>query len=303
VKTTLLCGAVAFALMACPAHSQSGFLYHDGTFNIGIGTIAFGINNSGDIVGALGNPYQYGFLYSKGVYTTISVPGSTQTWATGINDQGQIVGSYNTGHGFNGFLYSNGIYTKISVPSAPDDTYVYGINNSRQIVGTYNTGSTGMFGFIYDKGTFTTLSDPLAAPAVPQTAASGINNSGQVVGGFRSADGTADYGFLYSNGTYTTLSAPGASYTFAPGINDRHQIVGSAGNSSFLYSDGNYTAFSYPGLGTQALGINNSEHIVGAIGVSFSSGVPEPATWAMMLIGFVGLTVAFRARGRPLTIS
>jgi hypothetical protein len=45
-----------------------------------------------------------GFLYSDGTYTTLSVPGSTQTAAYGINNKGQIVGGYETATGEYGFL-------------------------------------------------------------------------------------------------------------------------------------------------------------------------------------------------------
>ena len=49
------------------------------------------------------------------VYTTLSAPGSFGTWAYGINDQGDIVGSYNTGQarGQYGFVLSNGVFTTI----------------------------------------------------------------------------------------------------------------------------------------------------------------------------------------------
>jgi hypothetical protein len=35
---------------------------------------------------------QFGFLYSRGSYTTIAPPGSTSTTALGINASGQVVG-------------------------------------------------------------------------------------------------------------------------------------------------------------------------------------------------------------------
>ena len=38
----------------------------------------------------------FGFIYSGGSYTTINVPGSEYTEAYGINDEGQIVGLYET---------------------------------------------------------------------------------------------------------------------------------------------------------------------------------------------------------------
>jgi hypothetical protein len=68
-------------------------------------TVASSINNKGQIVGVYVNDVSgYGFLYVKGTYTTISVPGSNQTQAMGINYKGQIVGQSDRG----GFLYSGG---------------------------------------------------------------------------------------------------------------------------------------------------------------------------------------------------
>jgi len=66
-----------------------------------------------------------GFLYSNGVYTTISDPDDpNNTWAYGINDLGQIVGVIDQ----SGFLYTDGTYTTI-------DGTAYGINDAGQIVG------------------------------------------------------------------------------------------------------------------------------------------------------------------------
>jgi hypothetical protein len=46
----------------------------------------------GSYSGATGGPH--GFLYSGGSFTPIDVPGSTDTFANGINASGQIVGRY-----------------------------------------------------------------------------------------------------------------------------------------------------------------------------------------------------------------
>jgi hypothetical protein len=46
----------------------------------------------------------HGFVLDQGNYTTLDVPGSTFTWANGINDSGQIVGSYEDAGGTHGFL-------------------------------------------------------------------------------------------------------------------------------------------------------------------------------------------------------
>ena len=71
--------------------------------------------------------------------------------------------------------------------------------------------------------------------------ASGINNSGQVVGYSYLADGSTQHAFLYSNGTMVDLntripSNPGLPIATAIGINDCGIIVGSdaLGNSFLL---------------------------------------------------------------------
>jgi uncharacterized membrane protein len=61
------------------------------------------VNNLGQIVGVYGDGItNHGFLLSNGVFTTLDYPGATDTVALGINDKGQIVGTYD---GFSyGFL-------------------------------------------------------------------------------------------------------------------------------------------------------------------------------------------------------
>jgi probable HAF family extracellular repeat protein len=68
------------------------------------GTVALGMNDTGQIVGHFNNG-AHGFLYSNGTYTTLDDPlGTHGTIAAGINASGQIVGQYadasNHVHGF-----------------------------------------------------------------------------------------------------------------------------------------------------------------------------------------------------------
>jgi probable HAF family extracellular repeat protein len=73
------------------------FLYSNGKL-IDLGTlpgdttsVAFGINNLGQVVGGSGN---HAFLYTNGTMTDLGLlPGSSSTWASAINDKGQIVGT------------------------------------------------------------------------------------------------------------------------------------------------------------------------------------------------------------------
>ena|SRR5215813_13199057 len=129
----------------------------DPAANSGVGTVATGINNAGQIVGYYVNAsgvYQ-GFLYSGGTYTALSDPlGTNGTYALGINDSGQIVGYYfDSNHVQHGFLYSGGgTYTDLAGPA-------YGINDLGQIVG-YQTVGFSPFARCYSTA---------AAPTPPST--------------------------------------------------------------------------------------------------------------------------------------
>jgi probable HAF family extracellular repeat protein len=79
-----------------------------------------------------------GFLYSNGTYTTLRDPlavGPT-TSAYGINDAGQVVGTYFDATSGHGFIYSNGTYATFDFPGA-FDTVLNGINDAGQIAGDW----------------------------------------------------------------------------------------------------------------------------------------------------------------------
>src|SRR5262249_6316812 len=127
-------------------------------------------------------------------FTAIDFPGAVCTMATGINNQGQIIGIYANpggacglfaGNSVHGFLLSSSGFSTIDFPGA-SSTYLYGINDSPQIVGSRNPSRGG--GFVYDHGTFTPLNLPVN-PSDSETkqysdywatvGPMGINNNGQ----------------------------------------------------------------------------------------------------------------------------
>jgi probable HAF family extracellular repeat protein len=113
-------------------------------------TVAFGINNSGSIVGyyrdAIG--HTHGFLYEGGTFSSIDFPGASETYAVGINNSGDLVGWYAlTIHGpGRGFLYSGGSFITLDAPGA-SQTIANGINDSGNIAGYYYD-ATGPHGFL-----------------------------------------------------------------------------------------------------------------------------------------------------------
>jgi probable HAF family extracellular repeat protein len=169
-----------------------------------------GINVAGHIVGWY-NGAPDGFLYINGLYATVDHPLTpSDTSVGGINDNGQIIGSYDKNGVWHGYLLKDGTYTTIDHPSATQ-TILMGINNNGQIVGQY-ADSTGSFGrgFLCDPsgGTFTTINFPTAR----HSSANGINNNGQIVGHYYDSSGpfVTTHGFLYdpNSGTYTSLDVP-----------------------------------------------------------------------------------------------
>src|SRR5262249_22268165 len=77
-------------------------------------------------------------------FTTIDVPGASFTEAHGINDAGQIVGSFTDGD--HGFLKDAATFTTIDAPGAIL-TGALGINDAGQIVGLFDD-ATGRHGFV-----------------------------------------------------------------------------------------------------------------------------------------------------------
>jgi uncharacterized membrane protein len=141
-----------------------------------------GINNLNQVVGTYdggGVGGTHGFLYVNGAVSQIDVPGALATGATGINDRGQIVGSFIDSSGLrNGFLDTDGAFTTIAVPGA-SSTEVLGINDRGDVVGFY-VANSGTHGFLERDSLFTTLD----VPGAFNTELHGINDSGQIVGTF-----------------------------------------------------------------------------------------------------------------------
>jgi probable HAF family extracellular repeat protein len=216
--------------------------------------------------------------YVSYAFTTLDDPnGIFGTEAYGINDAGQIVGTY---YGFNasshGFVLSNGVYTTVDVPGF-SGTEVTAINNTGAIVGQcWHTGGSA-YGFIYSGGSYTILSDPDLNNA-GYTNVTGINDAGQVVGDWKDGN-TNSHGFLYSNGTYTALNGPSNASAMHPGgINNAGEISGyyvdltfgpQEGSHGFLDNGGNYVTLNEPleyvppPFNTFAHGINNAGQIGG----------------------------------------
>lgn len=136
--------------------------------------------------------------------------GGESSFATAINDHGDVVGSSQTADGtYHGFLWRNGEMTDLGAVNP------YDINNKGQIVGTVETQS-GMQAVRWSQGTITDLGT-LGGTSDWPTA---INDRGQVVGMGTTASGRPAP-FLWSKGHMRKLNLDSAS-----DINNRGQIAG-----------------------------------------------------------------------------
>jgi len=107
-----------------------------------------------------------------------------------------------------------------------------------------------------------------------ETVATGINNSGQIVGSYLGGDPYNEHAFLKDSAGYQTIDFPGASGSVARGINDSGQIVGNFGAHGFLKDSKGYQVIDYPGAHfTSPVGINDSGQIVGNVEFLSSDGV------------------------------
>jgi probable HAF family extracellular repeat protein len=191
------------------------------------------------------------------------VPGSSDTRVGGINNAGQIAGSYFDASGLYGFLLSGGRNTAFAPPGAID-TFGNAINSAGQIVGTYQTVFGGpTAGFLLSGGSY----NRLVVPGSTETYGLGINDSGQIVGIYQNG-GPHDpsHGFLLSGGNYTTINGPPGSVlsSGAYAINNAGQILVESSLGSFLLSGGAYTPISVPRIsGLSPTGINDADKIVG----------------------------------------
>jgi hypothetical protein len=126
----------------------------------GVSTTAAAINNHGDIAG-----FRTGmrgttkaFLRSpNGHLTVLQYPGSSSTMAFGVNDSGEVVGTYTKGSGNNaksfGFTWSrhNG-WRSISDPMGKGTTLVNGVNDLGDLVGFYTDAKGNTDGFLWAAG-------------------------------------------------------------------------------------------------------------------------------------------------------
>lgn len=228
-----------------------------------IPTVAHTARTTQSIVDPSGNA-QYQF-------TTIDVPGTSDTEGYGINNSGLVSGFYvvnGTGHGF---LWRDGTFTTVDQGSG-SNTLLGDVNEPGMVAGNYGPFNT-QDAVIYSigAGTFTTLPN---VSNLPINLGNGINPQGDAVGSAAMGSVAAPFnsvGWIWDGGKYSFFTVPGAAGlgTEAVGINAPGSVSGyfQDANGSFhgfLKQGSKFTTIDVPSAtDTFGLGLNNSSEQVG----------------------------------------
>lgn len=264
---------VGFLLVFTAVAAASPIYTVSGVGGLGGPASGYAINSVGAVAGWAQDPagYQQAFVSTPGGFQTLS-PGSTDSYAYGINNSGTVVGttylngaahgtvwsgagsidlganSYamainNSGEvaGGNGaaFTVVNGQLHSLATPQGIGWSAAYGINDGGTVVGDGQLANGAFRGIVWNPDGSMLLLGTLGGTG---SQATGINNGGEVVG-FASVASGYQHAFSMLDAMMIDLGTLGGGSSYAYGVNDGGEIVGysylaNGGQSAFLYDNG-----------------------------------------------------------------
>ena len=153
------------------------------------------------------------------VLATFDYPGALETSPGGINESGEVVGSFVNELGYSqGFIrFADGTFSDPIVYPGAQSTYLSDINNTGIMCGSYTLGDGIFHGFFLSGSTFTNFD-----LHTRNTYIRGVNDAGNFCGT------TIDQGFVSIDGIVTMFAIPKQAIVEAYGINNLNQAVGGA---------------------------------------------------------------------------
>jgi probable HAF family extracellular repeat protein len=194
------------------------------------------------------------------------LPATYDSFATGINRAGEVVGYWMDSHGINsGAMLWNG-----AVGTGLPFNLAFGINSAGHVVGDVCMSEEEFCEPVFWNGRVVKYLDPgrFSGPTYPVA----LNEAGQVVGYTfsNSFQYSTTYGLLWKGGKLTVLATLGGDYSVAAAINDRGEVVGASLAAdglghAVLWKDTKAIDLGLGPLGgnAQAKGINNVGLVVG----------------------------------------
>ena len=250
-----------------------------GTSPAGLGTlsnagssVAFGINNAGNVVGwsdSSDGTRAFSWESGSGMSCLGTRPGGTQTRAYNINASGQSVGWGTTPAGDRGFTASPALSAVPTISGTGGRTRAFGNSNDNGwVAGDAQDPTLGDVAFVWSPTGGTVAMGLLAGAA--RSFGADVNSDGVAVGW---ADGLpgGEQAYVWSTDTGMValdsllVGTNGWSVQRARGINDSGAIIGNA------------------------MDANGAMHAV------LLTPVPEPSTWALLGLGLL-VTGAWRRR-------
>ena len=218
-------GAIA-ATAYVNGHPHGMVLTQSGVRDLGGGSCALAINDSGIVAGAADGHAQ---LYTNGAAADLgTLPGGSWSAAYAINTQGAVAGTSDTAaRTFHGFVWTSESGMTDLGTFGGSNSYAMSINDSGAVAGFAALPSGYEHAFLYASGGLTDL----GTLGGPSSFAYSVNNAGTVVGYSWVAGGANTHAFVDSSGVMHDLNSlipadSGWLLLQAFGINDTGQIVG-----------------------------------------------------------------------------
>ena len=199
------------------------------------------INSAGQVTGFSyydGFDVPHAFLYADGVTQDLGTLGGRDSFAAGLNDAGEVVGTSRTSDGFNrAFVYRDGRMQDLGTLGGFSSEGA-DINSTGQIVGSSPDVDGFYRCFIHEQGEMRLITGISAG----YCGAASINDSGEIAGQFSQADGSI-HAFIYRDGRLTDIGTLGGEEAWVQSSNNFGDVVGysrptQGGYVGFLYRKG-----------------------------------------------------------------
>ena len=229
---------------------------------------AVDVNKGGDVVGSsqlAGDEASRAFVWRGGRLIELDpLPGDTNSYATAVNDRGDVVGfSTGGGAGLRAVMWQRD-GTVVDLTALTGLHEVTDLDNVGRLVGSVTPDGMNGYPATWYRGDTTVLSDRSGT-------ASAINDRGEITGYFVSGHGESFLWRDGQHTGIPLPDLPEASMKQAQDINNRGQVVGYGGFYGFVWDSDTGTLSTLPGLnqvGPAAYGINDRGQIVGTAGTS-----------------------------------